>query len=134
MPRKVHHREVQSYLQETASIPAMVAVVEGTADGQAKLPAGADAGAFIGITKYLGSTTAGDPIEIVTDGCVDVLVKAAGTAIVRGDYLSIHGTSGYLKKSALTNTGNVVAQALESVNADDVVIAARIVRCPLPSA
>lgn len=133
MPRRIRYAEIFTYLQEVASIGANLAVVEGTADGQCKLPGGASAANFIGITRYAGSATAGDPIEVVTDGCCDAVVDAT-TDIARGDWLEIAGTSGKLAKSAMTNGKQIVARALEAATADGDVIAVRITPFVMPSA
>lgn len=133
MPRKVKHMNIETYAQEGATIPAAVIVVEGTADGQAKLPAAADAGGILGVTKYAG-TGAGADLEVVTHGIVDLLVKAAGTNIARGDAIAIHGTTGYGKKSDLTNAKHVLGYALEPATADDVMISVRISPFSTPSA
>lgn len=133
MPRKVKHMNVETYEQEGSSMPANVIVVEGTADKQVKLPGGADAGAIVGVTKYAG-TGAGSDVEVVTHGIVDLLVKAAGTNIARGDAIAIHGTTGYGKKSDLTNAKHVLGYALEAATADDVIISVRISPFSTPSA
>ena len=133
MPRRVHHDEIETFNQEVASIAAYVAVVEGTADGQANLPGGASAAAFLGITKYAGSATAGDPIEVITAGCCDALVKAGTTDIARGDWLEIHGTTGMLAKSAMTNGKQIVARALQAATEDDEIIAVRICQFVMPA-
>lgn len=132
MPRRVHHNEIETFLQEVASIGANLAVVEGTDDGECNLPGGASAANFVGITKYAGSATAGDPIEVITDGCCDVVVDAT-TDIARGDWLEIAGTSGKLSKSAMTNGKQIVARALEAATADGDVIAVRITPFVMPA-
>lgn len=128
MPRIVTNQEIVPFNQETASIGAHLIVVEGTADGQVKLPGGADAGGIVGITQLAGNATADTRILVVTGGYAELFVKAAGTSIARGDYLSIHGTSGMGKKAAPAAGVNtfIAAKAMEAATADDVLIAVKI--------
>src|SRR5689334_17962681 len=112
MPRIVHYDNIETYNQETASIGANLFVVEGTNDRDAKLPGGADVGKGLGVTMFAGDATAGSPISVITHGFAEVFVKAAGTNIARGDELSIHGTTGMLKKAAPASGVNTWVYAI----------------------
>jgi len=132
MPRHEQHEIIHYYNQETASIPAGVIVVHGTADGQCKLPGAADVGDIIGVTKYAGSATAGDPIAVVVGGFADLYVKGAN--ILRGSAIGIHGTSGYGKLSALTNAKWVLGFATEATAVEDTMVSVEISKFATPSA
>ena len=132
MPRKIHHQIIHTYKQETASIPAGVIVVHGTADGQVKLPGAADVGDIVGVTKYAGDATVDSDIEVVVSGFADVLVKGAN--ILRGSAIGIHGTSGYGKLSALTNAKWVLGFATEATTVEDTYVSVEIAKFATPSA
>lgn len=124
---------VRTYEAEGGAIGAGVIVVWGTSENQVKLPGAADAGAIVGIT-LTAAAAAGDQIEVVRAGSADLVVNAAGTAIVKGDPIAIHGVTGRGKKSDLTNAKHVLGYAEEPASADAVSIAVEIHKFSTPSA
>lgn len=121
-----------AYLGEGGALGAGIAVIAGTAANQVKLPTAANQ-MPVGVTFY-ATAAAGDVVEVIEDGCCDLVVNAAGTAIAVNDPITVHGTTGRGSKADLTNTKNVFAVAREAASADGVTISVRITRNFMPSA
>lgn len=83
-----------------------MALVEGTADGQAKAPGGADVGLFVGFAMH--DAASGEQVQVAGPGCRARAISD-GT-VTRGAQCSIAGTSGKLKAVTTADT-YVVAQA-----------------------
>lgn len=98
---------------EGGAIGANLIVVAGTANNQVKLPGAAEAGAIIGITRT-AAAAAGDALEVVVDGIVDLICDGTGTAITPGLFLAAKGTNGYGMAWTLANTKYPIAKALDS--------------------
>lgn len=109
-PRLVITREA-----EDGAIGAGLAVVQGTAARQAKLPAAAGARA-VGVTAFAVGA-AGRQMAVISMG---MATATASAAIAVGDPLQVAGTSGKLKKAAPSQgaNANVIGYALSSAAAD----------------
>ncbi len=108
-------RVVMTKEAEGGAIGAGLAVVQGTAARQAKLPAAAGARA-VGVTGFAVGA-AGRQMAVILMG----MAKAtASAAIVVGDPLQVAGTSGKLEKAAPATgaNANVIGYALSSAAAD----------------
>lgn len=96
---------VNTYTAE-GTITKGMALVEGTADGQAKAPGGADVGAFVGFAMH--DAASGEQVQVAGPGCYARAISD-GT-VTRGAQCAIQGTSGKLKAVTTADT-YVVAQA-----------------------
>lgn len=96
---------VNTYTAEGAITQGM-ALVEGTADGQAKAPGAADAGSFVGFAMHAAAS--GEQVQVAGPGCYARAISD-GT-VTRGAQCAIAGTTGKLKAVTTADT-YVVAQA-----------------------
>jgi hypothetical protein len=104
-------RTRRTYRAEVA-VTRGVAVIQGTADDQAKLPAGGNVWA-LGIVEE-DQATAGGPVSVVTDGeCIGI----AAAAINAGDKVEIAANTGKLQATT-TDKHNVVGIARSSAAGD----------------
>ncbi len=85
------------------------ALVEGTSDGQCKLPGGADAGAFLGFAMH--GAASGEEVQIAGPGCYARAIS--DSTVTRGASCSIHGTAGKIKAVTTADT-HIVAQAMSA--------------------
>lgn len=119
MPKTQHLDNVKSYYAEGA-ISAFTVVVEGTADGQAKAPGGADVGGIVGIALH--DAADGERVKVARPG--DCAPVKAGAAIARGALVSIHGTTGKVKTAAPAGGANahIVGQTQNAAAADNDIV------------
>ena len=94
-------------------IPQYAAVVQGTADYHATLPAAANAAGFLGVTLD-GNTAAAESVPVVIMGTV--WVQAAG-AITAGNALVIANATGQVEATGSTTAPNIIGTALSSTTA-----------------
>lgn len=116
MPNIINKVLVRTYTAEVA-ITANAVVVEGTADGQVKLPGAADAGSIVGVALH--AAAAGEQIQVAMPPSTVECVASA--AIARGAYVSIAATSGTIKTAAPsaganTNLVGIARQAAGAAN------------------
>lgn len=115
---------VHTYTAEGA-ITARAALVEGTADGQAKLPGGADVAGFVGFAMHAAES--GEQVQVAGPGCYAQAISDG--SVTRGAHCSIEGTTGKIKAVTTADTfhvakantagavdGNVVWVRVEDVN------------------
>jgi hypothetical protein len=88
-------RSTITRLAEGGAIGGGLAVVKGTAENQAKLPAAAGARA-LGVT-FAGGDAAGRPVTIVVLGDIKAVAKSA---IATGDPVDVADTAGKFRKAA----------------------------------
>jgi len=112
-----YHLLVKSYLAEGGAIAANLIVVAGTANNQCKLPGAAEEDYNLGITVS-AAAAAGDPIEVCMIGIAKLKVNAASPAIVVGDAISSHGTTGRGRQWTKANAKHCVGRALDASAAD----------------
>lgn len=126
MPRFVHHDKTETFIAEGA-VTFGCGCLFGTADNQAKLPGGGDAGAenIAGIALY--DADSGDPVELLREGDVMVLVNANSVNIARGDKLKIVATTGRFVKAA-TDGDYYFLEANQAATTDGALISAHITR------
>lgn len=86
--------KTRTYVAEGA-ITRGVGCVEGTAEGQTKIAAGADAGSPTGVA--LNDAANGEQVEIAYEG---IVAAQAGATCTRGAPVSIHGSDGQFKDAA----------------------------------
>lgn len=96
---------VNTYTAE-GTITAGMALVEGTADGQAKAPGAADVGSFVGFAMHAAANN--EQVQVAGPGCYARAISD-GT-VTRGAQCAIQGTTGKLKAVTTADT-YVVAQA-----------------------
>ena len=124
---------IQTRYAETTAIGKGLIVIAGTASNQVKLPGAAEAAYNIGVT-VTAAAAAGDPIDIVmlnSGSLVKMVVNAASPAIVKGDFISSHGTTGRGRQWTAANAKYGVGYALEAATADaDIIIVAVCVIAP----
>lgn len=130
MSRKIDNRVVRTY-RAGSPVTAFSIVVWDADDDEVKLPAGADAANIVGVT--LAAAGAEDQVEVVVAGSADLYVKAAGTNIVKGSPIFVHGTTGYGKTAALANVQHALGYAEEAATADDVRVSVFISKFSTPA-
>jgi predicted RecA/RadA family phage recombinase len=94
MPKRQIIKNHGSYTAEVA-ITAFMAVVEGTDDGECTTPSAAD---VVPLGVSLHSADAGERVSVARNGdCVPVTIQ---TAVARGEFVCIQGTTGKVKPAA----------------------------------
>lgn len=96
-----------------AVIPQYAAVVQGTSDYHATLPAAANAAGFLGAALD-GNEAAGESVPVVMMGTA--WMPASG-AIAAGDLLIIANAQGQIEAVGATATPNIIGQALSTTAA-----------------
>lgn len=112
MPHILDEKNIRPYTCEVA-ITQYAVVVEGTADGQVKLPGAADAGSIVGVAMEAGAI--GDIIAVALPPSTVPCIASA--AITRGVEVSIAAVTGTVKASAPAAGANsyLVGRAQNSV-------------------
>lgn len=103
------------------AITQWAAVVEGTNDGECKLPGAADAGSFLGFA--MNAAADDEEVQIAGPGCYSRAISD-GT-VTRGAQCSIQGTTGKLKAITTADT-YVVASARSAGSVDGDIVFVRV--------